>query len=86
MCIMEWVNIAPVYCVYFIFMCVCVCVWVCVQACRGIELDDGIEVETDCADSSEDEGVYECQAVPNETVVAYATAPGKKHTYINTPL
>lgn len=50
------------------------------QACRGTDLDDGVEVETDCVDSSEDEGVFECQSIPNETVVAYATAPGKTHT------
>lgn len=41
-------------------------------------LEDG--VETDCVDSSEDDGVYECQSIPNETVVAYATCPGKSHT------
>lgn len=56
-----------------------VCVYVCVQACRGSSLDPGVEVETDCVDSSEDEGVFECQSVPDETVVAYATAPGKTH-------
>ncbi|KAB5543696.1 hypothetical protein PHYPO_G00082510 [Pangasianodon hypophthalmus] len=44
-----------------------------VQACRGSELDEGVEVEID---SSEDDCVYECQSIPNETVVAYATAPG----------
>ncbi|KAM9456057.1 caspase-3-like [Clarias gariepinus] len=47
-----------------------------IQACRGIELDDGVEVETDGVDSSHDDDVYECQSIPNETVVAYATAPG----------
>ncbi|TSM12580.1 Caspase-3 [Bagarius yarrelli] len=44
-----------------------------VQACRGSKLDDGVETDTV---SSEDGGVLECQSIPNQTVVAYATAPG----------
>ncbi|KAF7701386.1 caspase-3-like [Silurus meridionalis] len=42
-----------------------------IQACRGNKLDDGVEV-----DSCEDDGVFECQSIPEESVVAYATAPG----------
>ncbi|KAK3550152.1 hypothetical protein QTP86_021095 [Hemibagrus guttatus] len=47
-----------------------------VQACRGSELDDGVETDAVCVDSSTDDGVYECQSIPDQTVVAYATAPG----------
>ncbi|KAK2823641.1 hypothetical protein Q7C36_020241 [Tachysurus vachellii] len=47
-----------------------------VQACRGSELDNGVETDSVCVDSSEDDGIYECQSIPNQTVVAYATAPG----------
>ncbi|XP_053502229.1 caspase-3 [Ictalurus furcatus] len=46
-----------------------------VQACRGSELDDGVETDT-----SEDCGrcEYQCeyQSIPCDTVVAYATVPG----------
>lgn len=47
----------------------------CLQACRGGDLDDGVEV--DSAD-----GVTECSfsqylSAPVDTAVMYATAPGK---------
>lgn len=66
---MACVIIAPVYCVSISS------VYVCVQACRGSELDDGVETDTseDCGQCE-----YQCeyQSIPCDTVVAYATVPG----------
>ncbi|XP_076139537.1 caspase-7-like [Alosa pseudoharengus] len=48
-----------------------------VQACRGHELDSGVEIETDSASvSDEDDNLSDYLSIPINTAVMYATAPG----------
>lgn len=47
-----------------------------VQACRGHDLDDGVEVETDSPLSNEEEGLSHSLSIPIDTAIMYATSPG----------
>ena len=48
------------------------------QACRGHELDAGVEVETDGAGSEVAEDTFaQYQSIPIDTAVMYATVPGE---------
>ncbi|XP_050976257.1 caspase-7-like isoform X1 [Labeo rohita] len=47
-----------------------------IQACRGHELDGGVEVEADSSFSEKDDGMSELFSIPNDTAVMYATSPG----------
>ncbi|XP_062870744.1 caspase-7-like [Trichomycterus rosablanca] len=47
-----------------------------IQACRGSKLDEGVQVEVDSVDLSEEATIFETLYIPPETVVAYATPPG----------
>ncbi|XP_048037010.1 caspase-3-like [Megalobrama amblycephala] len=47
-----------------------------IQACRGHELDGGVEVETDSSFSEEEDGLSELFSIPMDTAVMYATSPG----------
>ncbi|XP_076139428.1 caspase-7-like [Alosa pseudoharengus] len=48
-----------------------------VQACRGHELDSGVEIETDSVSvSDEDDNLSDYLSIPINTAVMYATAPG----------
>ncbi len=46
------------------------------QACRGRELDGGVEVEADSSFSEEEDGISELFSIPIDTAVMYATSPG----------
>ncbi|XP_051972549.1 caspase-3-like [Xyrauchen texanus] len=45
-----------------------------IQACRGNELDEGVETDSSC--SEEEKGMSELFSIPIDTAVMYATAPG----------
>ncbi|XP_067114589.1 caspase-7 [Osmerus mordax] len=48
-----------------------------IQACRGHELDAGVEVETDAAGSEDTKDTFaQYQSIPIDTAVMYATVPG----------
>ncbi|KAF4108445.1 caspase-7-like [Onychostoma macrolepis] len=47
-----------------------------IQACRGCELDGGVEVEADSSFSEEENGMSELFSIPIDTAVMYATSPG----------
>ncbi|XP_071372726.1 caspase-7 [Centroberyx affinis] len=51
-----------------------------IQACRGGDLDDGVEVDSAGGDTTEDNTTEDsfstCLSVPVDTAVMYATAPG----------
>ncbi|XP_058645776.1 caspase-7-like isoform X2 [Onychostoma macrolepis] len=46
-----------------------------IQACRGCELDGGVEVEADSSFSEEENGMSELFSIPIDTAVMYATSP-----------
>ncbi|XP_029921416.1 caspase-7-like [Myripristis murdjan] len=46
-----------------------------IQACRGGDLDDGVEVDSAEGDATED-SITQYMSVPIDTAVMYATAPG----------
>lgn len=47
-----------------------------IQACRGEDLDGGVELETDSSSSEEQDILSELLSIPIDTAVTYATSPG----------
>ncbi|XP_001338890.3 caspase-3-like [Danio rerio] len=47
-----------------------------IQACRGGDLDGGVELETDSSSSEEQDILSELLSIPIDTAVTYATSPG----------
>ncbi|XP_034772749.2 caspase-7-like [Acipenser ruthenus] len=47
-----------------------------VQACRGKELDDGVELQADSVSVSEEDSFSPCFSIPIDSAVMFATAPG----------
>ncbi|XP_056322974.1 caspase-7 [Danio aesculapii] len=47
-----------------------------IQACRGGDLDGGVQVETDSSSSEEQDIMSELLSIPIDTAVTYATSPG----------
>ncbi len=66
-------------CTFFLKL-VTECLWLsylsALQACRGHELDGGVEVETDSSFSEEEDVMSELFSIPIDTAVMYATSPG----------